>query len=525
MSDLKKIYPQLKTERDLYDPYWQDVLTLLFPNMMPVIGWEYKIPTQYTSRSINDITASQSLMKFSNMCMQLICPSGSMWHQLTTKEENKQDECDEINSKLFSYRYSAMSGFSPAIKSSFNMMGAIGNGFIFCDWRNDGLFYKFIPASQVYFSKNSDGVIDTYIVETKMRVIDVKAKYGYVPDTKMDDFDEVVISHYVYKNPSYVKKSLARGKLRYSSEIWIRSGSDDFKKIKVENGYSTMPYIPFLMPSSAGENYGTGIGFNLLPDIYTVNEYARLNINAAQFEKDPMWATSETNEIVGSIAPSAILEGGIGIDGDFSIKQIPFVAGGELSELEYARRIQNIKDGFMIGLMNSARTDRGDRKTATEVNSVNSEMAGQMRPIVEMLHTYSLPLLIQRELDLFKTNNIIDADELEELELKFDSPSNRVLESERLNSVYRMLEVMPVLAEQINPIAKYMINLEELMPMITYANNIPSNVLRSYSEAEAMYEKDKKQIQEAQQAQIEEINSKTNKNNSQAMKEENNGQG
>lgn len=533
-SEVKRIYDQLVSERSVYENRWERICELLFPAILPIIGYETKADAQYTGDDIFDTTGVMSLNAFANMLLRNVTPETSQWHQLrgvekaTTgnvlslfkRKETPRKELDEINQKLFSQRYASGTNFSANMVGIYKGMGALGDSFLYVDHTNGRFNYKFIPIQMIFFELDYNGDLSLVIHKipfTKEQLLeefaDNKDKLPSQVKNETDHTKQFWVLHCVQKNDKYKRGSIKTDELRYKSEYVFEETQD----IISQGGYSTMPYIRFNFPAALNEKLGNGPGWNLLPDLESVNELARLGLRSAQYQADPPMGTTDDDVLYDTkVNPGDFINGAISADGTMLIQPINLVNGGQQSEIEYQRRKQNIREGFIIGL--SQIYQDGGEKTATEVVQNSSEMASQIAPIVSMIQNNSLPKLIERELDLLIQNGILDPKDVASVDLSFDSPANRMLENDRLKGIYALVQQLPMLG-QIDPVIPGMINGEELMNMLIYANNLPNEVLKSYEEANQAYQKRVKSAQKIQAAEIRKTNSEANKNNANAKQE------
>lgn len=509
VEDILRQHSQMVGERGTWENHWKEIAERILPRQ----DWfQISNRTQGDKRTekMFDATAALALERFAAAMESMLTPRTQHWHKLKTsdpylnKSKPVNQYLDEVTNTLFQIRYSPKANFASQVHEAYMSLGAFGTGCVFIDdVVGQGIRYKSIHLSEIYFAENHAGVIDKIHRKFELTARQAAQRFGYdkLPDK---------IQQMVEKNPEALfefihcvkpNEDLKRGRsdyrgMKYASYYVALEG----QKIVNEGGYTTFPYAVSRYVTSPKEIYGRSPAMLVLPDIKMINEMSKTVLRAAHKAVDPPLLLQEDGVLQAFNArPSALNYGGINERGEQMVR--PLEVGGRvdigLDMMEQRRKV--INDAFLITLFQIL-VD-APNMTATEAMLRAQEKGALLAPTMGRQQSEMLGPMIEREIDILARSGLLPQmpDELREaggeVDIEYISPLNRAQRAEEGVAILRTLESVTGLA-QFDPEVLMVFDPKKIARELADINGVPAKVLRSDEEIFAIKD------QQAQQAEL-----------------------
>ncbi len=512
VEDILRQHSQMVSERGTWENHWKEIAERILPRQ----DWfQISNRTQGDKRTekMFDATAALALERFAAAMESMLTPRTQHWHKLKTSDPNLNKSkavnqyLDEVTNTLFQIRYSPKANFASQVHEAYMSLGAFGTGCVFIDdVIGQGIRYKSIHLSEIYFAENHAGAIDKIHRKFELTARQAAQRFGYdkLPDK---------IQQMVEKNPEATfefihcvkpNEDVKRGRsdyrgMKFASYYVALEG----QKIVNEGGYTTFPYAVSRYVTSPKEIYGRSPAMLVLPDIKMINEMSKTVLRAAHKAVDPPLLLQEDGVLQAFNArPSALNYGGINERGEQMVR--PLEVGGRvdigLDMMEQRRKV--INDAFLITLFQIL-VD-APNMTATEAMLRAQEKGALLAPTMGRQQSEMLGPMIEREIDILARSGLLPEmpDELREaggeVDIEYISPLNRAQRAEEGVAILRTLESVAGLA-QFDPEVLMVFDPKKIARELADINGVPAKVLRSDEEIFAIKD------QQAQQAQLEQL--------------------
>ncbi len=509
VEDILRQHSQMVGERGTWENHWKEIAERILPRQ----DWfQISNRTQGDKRTekMFDATAALALERFAAAMESMLTPRTQHWHKLKTsdpylnKSKAVNQYLDEVTNTLFQIRYSPKANFASQVHEAYMSLGAFGTGCVFIDdVVGQGIRYKSIHLSEIYFAENHAGAIDKIHRKFELTARQAAQRFGYdkLPDK---------IQQMVEKNPEALfefihcvkpNEDLKRGRsdyrgMKFASYYVALEG----QKIVNEGGYTTFPYAVSRYVTSPKEIYGRSPAMLVLPDIKMINEMSKTVLRAAHKAVDPPLLLQEDGVLQAFNArPSALNYGGINERGEQMVR--PLEVGGRvdigLDMMEQRRKV--INDAFLITLFQIL-VD-APNMTATEAMLRAQEKGALLAPTMGRQQSEMLGPMIEREIDILARSGLLPQmpDELREaggeVDIEYISPLNRAQRAEEGVAILRTLESVTGLA-QFDPEVLMVFDPKKIARELADINGVPAKVLRSDEEIFAIKD------QQAQQAEL-----------------------
>lgn len=483
--------------RGNWNTHWTEIAERIWPQHAYLFQQYAQLTVQGDKRNFElfDSTGLISLQRFGAILDSLLTPRNQFWHQLRPEDETlNRDKAtrlwfEEVNNRLFSYRYNPHANFASQNQQLFKSLGAYGTGVMLIDdlAGHDGLRYKNVHLGELYLQENHQGVVDRvcrYFMMTGRQAIQ---KFGeencpdtIVQQTKLFPDSQYFFIHWVMpredKDP--FRKDF-KGMDFASYYISIEG-----QKLVAEGGYRTFPYAIGRYEQAPNEAYGRSPAMDVLPSIKTLNEQKKTMLMQGQRVVDPIILAHDDGVAAGfSMEPGSINPGGVSKDGRLLVQTLPtgnIQAGEELMKAEQ----DLIKDTFLVSIFQIL--TENPEMTATEVMERTREKGILLAPTIGRQQSEYLGPLIDRELDILARQGLLPPQPRMlrsakgKYKLVYDSPISRAQKAERVSGAMRTLEFFGQYAQQVqDPSILHLIDIDKAGPEIAEANGMPSSWLAS----------------------------------------------
>lgn len=508
---LLKRHDDMKSARSNWDSMWEEVAKRIFPR-----GDDFRDRhprgTQRTQQQF-DAWPMLALDRFAAALENGLTPRNSYWHRLSTGNEELDEDTEvaryleELNRRLWRTRYAPRSNFASQMHEIYLSLGAFGTGCMLTENRPPkGVRYKAIHLGELYIAENSDGMIDTVHREFELTARQALQRFGMaaLPDRveqkiRADRMDEAdVYVHVVMPREDYDRGALDQRSLPFT-DIYIHR---DTKQVVRDAGFYEMPYAVSRYVTSTREIYGRGVGVTLLPDIKMLQEMRYVTLEAANMLVDPPVFLHDDGSLSEfRMTPGARNFGGVDEQGRplWSTYQ----GGAPEIGLEMIQDTKQQIDNAFLGVYFRVLLENPSM-TATQALLIAQQQGQMTAPLVGRQQSELLGPLIRRESGILfrqgrhpempaKLAEYLEA-ERESLEIEYESPLTRAARAEEGVAVLRTFESLAPFA-QVDPNVFRRFNVGEVARLVADVNGVPSKVLYSDEEMDALDEQ-----QAAQQA-------------------------
>lgn len=512
-EDIINQQQKLRSTRSNWDNLYQEVADRCWPQMADFVS--QRSPGEKRSEKIFDSTACLALERGSAAFHSLMVPDHQLWHGLGVQADPELLEfqpmkawLEQLRNTLFAVRRSPTAGFSSQSQECIRTLLGFGTQCMFTEEvigggkrGKTGIRYKSIHLSEIDFTENADGMVDTVyrlfeytarqaVEEFGLEMLPEKIREKY---EKKDEVSKFQFIHYVAPNR---KRIAARrdfmGKKFYSCYVSVEG-----KVLVDEGGYRRFPYHISRYATNPREGRGRGPAIVLLPDIKMLNEQEKTRLRAGHLAVDPPILLMEDGALQAfQMRPRALNYGGVSEDG----KQlaIPFQTGANLpwaTELLEERR-KLIYEGFWLTFFQAL--VENPQMTATQAMLLAQQSGQFLASPLGRQQTEWFGPMIRREIDILAEADMlppppedlwpylpITRDEVtgegvyeiaDELDIQYTSPLARLIRSEDAVAIIRTFEQLAPFA-QVDPTVFEVFDTEALPRELADINGVPAKVL------------------------------------------------
>ena len=460
------------------------------------------------TEAIFDSTASIAAGRFSAVMESMLTPRSQFWSHLTVHDDalfkirRVKEYLDNVNRRLFRYRYSPQANFAGQNHMVYMSLGILGTAALFIDKLSGGpgLRYRNIPLGELYFEENHQGMINSAWRRFNLTARQAVNQFGI--DGVSDDIKTAFEGKTAHKKVEpfwflhVVKPRLEFDPRRVDAlgmpwaSVYV---SMKEKKIVTESGYASFPYSISRYTQGPGEVYGRSPAMNVLPAINTLNEEKRTLLKQGQRSVDPVLLLHDDNMLDSfSLRSDSLNYGAVTAEGKPLVHVLPtgnIAVGEELMAIE----MKQINDEFLVSLFEIL--VETPTMTATEVIERVREKGVLLSPTMGRQQSEYLGPLIERELDLLARQQLLPEmpDELREaggeVDIVYDSPLSRAQRAEEAAGLMRTVEtVMAVATTMQNPAPMDHFNWDVIVPEIAEIQAVPPKWLNTQDQIQAIRE-------------------------------------
>lgn len=506
-------------DRGNWESHWKEIAERVLPSQSNSFNsFNQYNQTQGEKRTefIFDSTPSIALNRFSAILDSLLTPRNSMWHKLIAsdpnlmKDRNVQLYFDEVNRRLFKYRYTPRANFSSQNQQNYKSLGAFGTGALFIDdlFNEPGVRYKAIHLSELFFVENHQGMVDKVLRHFPLTARQAFQKWGTnLPDAIMTSLSTnpdrtFFFLHCVKPNTERNYERFDYQGMPFTSYYLSMEGGN----IIEVGGYNTFPYAISRYEQAPGEVYGRSPAMEVLPAIKTLNEEKKTILKQGHRTVDPILLVHDDGIIdTFSLKPGALNAGGISADGRPLVQPLAVgnvMIGKDLMDDERAV----INDAFLVTLFQIL-TETGSM-TATEVLERTREKGILLAPTLGRQQSEYLGPMIDRELDILSRQGLLPEmpgilrEAQGDYNVQYDSPLSRAQRAEEASGLMRTVETaLQVVNVTQNLEAIDHFDWDTIIPEISAIQGVPPRWMKSVDQVQQVRQARAQAQQQAQQAQ------------------------
>lgn len=465
--DIIRRFDAAMSNRGTLESHLEDIASRVLPSYTGSFNSDGHLRTPGSKRTeeMVDATAALALTRFAAAMESMLTPRNSIWHHLVPsykpllKNRAVRLWFENLNDKLFSYRYAPNANFASQKHEDYMALGAFGTGCMFIDslydrrtGRPQGLRYSAIHLGEIYFLENHQGIIDTAFRRFTLTVRQAIQKFGeenlpkelitasQLPANKEKPFFFIHCVKPRDDDEGYDPHRKDLKGMEYASYYVSVTG----KKVVQEGGYHTFPYAISRYVIAPGEVYGRSPAMLALPAINVLNEEKKTVLKQGHRAVDPVLLAHDDGVLDSfSLRPGAINYGGVSAEGKELVKALPVGNLALAKEMMQDER-NTINDFFLVTLFQIL-VDT-PTMTATEVIERAREKGALLSPTMGRQQSESLGPMIEREVDLLMSQGVIDPmpEALREVEgefnINYDSPLSRMAKAEAVAGLFRTVD-------------------------------------------------------------------------------------
>jgi hypothetical protein len=514
--EIIKRFERATGDRGVWESHWEEIAKRVMPNYAGSFQGGRTGGEKRTEEMV-DATAALALSRFSAAMESMLTPRNSTWHHLVPsdkvlmKDRETRLWFDNLNDRLFKYRYAPKANFASQQHEIYMGLGAFGTGCLYIDQLKGrglkGLRYSAIHLGQIYFLENHQGIIDT-----AMRKFDLTARQA------LQKFDPKMLPEDIAKaagDPNQADKKFefihcvqpredhdpqrrdVQGMAIASYYIAVAS-----KKVVQNGGHHTFPYAISRYVVAPGELYGRSPAMLVLPAIKVLNEQKKTVLKQGHRVVDPVLLAHDDGVLdTFSLKPGAINSGGVSADGKPLIHTLPTGNLALAKEMMEEER-NTINDAFLVTLFQILVDN--PQMTATEVLERSREKGALLSPTMGRQQSEAQGPMIEREIDLLMMQGLVDPmppallEARGEFDIEYDSPLSRAQKAESAAGTMRTIQFAGEIANMTqDPSVMDPFKWDVIIPEIGEINAMPIRFMSTKDEIDAK----RKSRAEAQQAQ------------------------
>lgn len=512
-------YEKLKSEREVYRSHWQDVSRLTLPSRDFYQEWT---PGNKRNRRIFDTTAMYANEQLAGALHSLLTSPSQKWFTLGADDPTLNltlaslQWLEIVSERMYSVFNAPDGMFNSQAHEMYLELCAYGTAVFYEDYRKGRVRFRSFPLSKCYGVENEEGVIDTVYRHCETTAISAMAFFKELASehirktAEKTPYEKVEFLHVVKPRNGYTKKGGTRTEKPYKScYLCVKS-----KAVMDEGGYNVFPYQFVRFSKRSGETYGFGPGMAAYPDTRMLNRIMEVTIRGMEKIVDPPLLMP--NDSV--IGPLIINPGGIiNYDPTFDPVTPLNVNGRPEVAYEALRAVrERVLKHFYVDWIGINSEEKSEYMKATV--SVDRQQKGlqQLGPLLSRLNSEFTGPLIDRVFDLMIENDLLPPPpaDLAGVKLKVDyvSPIAQAQKASDLESIIRSLQ----LASQAAGVQPDIMDNFDLDEITRYSslniNYIPPRLMRSAEQVQMIRQKRAEDQQVAQDAALQEQNSKSIKN-------------
>lgn len=284
---------KLKSARANWDSLWQDLSDYFCPGRITAVrqGTDGERKTQ----EIYDNTGADAAQKLAAGLYSRTVNPASKWFYLTLETPDEELEQNQSVSEWFDLaRDRAQSVINKrgtgALYQAYCDLTSLCNAVIFIN--EDpivGISFRVFPIDTVDIAEDYRGVVDTVYRKFKMTLRQIEQEFpGKLSRDKLQQMEEdpdakTEVLHVVGPRKDYDPDKIDNMNMPIES-IYILC---DEAIVLQESGYPEMPYAVARLEVLAGELYGRGPATIALPEVKSLNEMAKLQLDSSNMRLRP----------------------------------------------------------------------------------------------------------------------------------------------------------------------------------------------------------------------------------------------
>jgi hypothetical protein len=431
-----------------------------------------------------DTTAIAATRNFVAKIQEALTPPQKVWATLKAGTEYDEDFKDEVNEQLeeinkILFDHIRHSNFDMVMNECYYDL-AVGTAILVINEGDDDnpLVFHSIPLARIFFDESATGRLDNcYRYWDEIRVTDIQEMWpnANIPNWMIDGLEN---------NPVFSVKSLYEGVIYFHKEKLYRYCLWTDNSILLEDEHVASPWVAFRWDKVNNEIMGRGPILQALPSILSLNELARVELIAANFNAcKPYMAFSDSvfNPWTTKLEPMSIIPVAPGPGGTFPIKAFDDVRNPAFEQFtanDLRQQINKILFADPLGNIEETPT-----KTATELSLRQRNMLEEMGPTFSRLQQEFLSRVIQRVINILQLKGFLKPLVVDGKEIQIAYQSDLVVSQGR-KDVENLLDYSKVMQAMYGPEGMSFLQPAEIPGWVAEKMGIPSSLIVDKSKIE-----------------------------------------
>lgn len=284
---------KLKSKRHNWDNLWQDLSDYFCPGRITAVRREEDGARK--TKKIYDNTGADAAQKLAAGLYSRTVNPASKWFYITLETPDEELEKDKDVAAWFDIARDRTQSVinkrgTGALYQTYCDLTSLCNAVLFTNEDPiNGVSFRTFPIDTVDIAEDYRGVVDTVYRKFEMTLRQVEQEFpGRLPDDKMRQMDEepdakVEVLHVVGPRQDYDPDKIDNLNMPFESLYILCEG----EVLLAESGYPEMPYAVARLEVLAGELYGRGPATIALPEVKSLNEMAKLQLDGSNMRLRP----------------------------------------------------------------------------------------------------------------------------------------------------------------------------------------------------------------------------------------------
>jgi len=492
IKEILRQYEDLKKEKDMFLPHWEDLARIMLPRRAGFIGE----PIEGASRteSIFDGTPMQSARSLGHHMGFWLRPDSSEWYFIRAADDALNDDeqanfwLDSAKEKLDSALNNPKARFKQSTGEVDLDLVVFGTGVMFIGEGGDlnHLLFQSLHLKDVVLVFGEDGNLEGAMMCKHWTVRQMMNKWG---KNKLSEEVKKLIDQNKFNTKVKVLHAVMPRKEKFFenpklaanmpvADIWLEK---DEEHLLEEGGFHEFPFVAPRWDTTSGEDYGRSPGMIALPDSATLQAMGETILVSGQRAADPPLmvpndgAFNEINTFPGAVSYYDVeIARDLGGNPFFPLQSganLPITRDMQLDSREQVMR------AFFKNVLNLPLG--GPQMTATEVIQRKEEFIREIGPVFGRFETdYTAPM-IQRSFNIMLRagafGEIPEILQGQSVKFVFESPVNKVKQQIKAQAakqwVAEQLELGQLMPEAIDHI-----NVDGYSKVTHEADGVPNEV-------------------------------------------------
>lgn len=513
-------YQKLKAQRGTWESHWMELSKYSLPTKDNIYGGEVK--GEKKGQTLFDAVGVRCTEQLASALHGMLTNPSTQWFNFSSGNfqiDNKPAVAEWLQSSAKKCLFIMNnSNFQSEIHEAYLDLCGFGTSHIRIEEDpREVVRFTSRPIYEVALGENYNGIIDTVYYRYEITCEQLCEKFGdKLPQELLDTRNKEPLKefHIIHAiEPSdRLPANLAHKMLPFTSIYILEEGCI----LLNQGGFEENPCIISRFSKLSGEMYGRSPAMKALPDIKTCNQMMKTWLEGAQLTVNP--ALQAPDE--GVLMPIRLTPGAINYyraDSKDRIEPINIGARPDIGTQVIEMLHNNIKSAFYIDQLHLVESDR---MTATEVMQRRDEQLRSMSPILGRLQYELLAPIIMRVFGIMARRKLIPPapNELSNasLEVKFVSQIARAQESVDGDNFMRAFQNIMAIA-QVDPTIIDIIDPDKTGRFLFKTYGASLDNLRKESDVTKLRDQRANDQAQAQQAQLDQMNSQSSKNMAQAQ--------
>lgn len=491
---------QMRSARMPFATHWQEVADYLLPSR------EFTRANLPGSRRVTRIYHTGPVtaldMLASGLHGMLTSPA-LRWFRLRADRGSAVDQPDDdvaswfetATEALYAVFNSQRSGFNAAAHEVYLEAAGFGNGVLFLeDGGLRGPLFVSVPLTECYIALDQHGGVDTLFRSWQMTARQILDTWpGSTPPKVREQAEKMPETRHEVVHAVMPSDGKPHG---FSSIYVMRECVED---VLSRGGFRRFPYVFTRWERRSGEDYGSGPGMKMLPDIRLINKMEEINLRGLAKVVDPAVFVPDDG-FLGPVQtlPNSInyFRAGTLAEGDRPFT-LPNAARPEVAHEYMEGLMARIRSGCYVDWIN---LPTRPNMTATEVLQRRDEQLRLLGPVVARLQQELLGPLIDWTLETLLHNGFIPPapEGIAAYEVEYQSPLALSQKASDADAVIRWATSVAQLA-QVAPDALDVLDGGQAARSLADHYGVSPKIVRSMEEAAKVAQHRAEQQQAAQQ--------------------------